>query len=98
MDDSHPLASTLQMFFWDEPDDDVAIDALSQQLSRQPYLLRSLHRAWREVLEARDPEDARTLVEVFANRDVQGSGQRAYEWLATAYDRLQPLWAQVERD
>jgi len=97
MDDSNPVASNLQMFFGDEDEDAVAVQELSLQLGRHPDSARDLCEAWDEVLRRRDADAARSLVEDFANRDVQGSGHRALDWLATIYEQLEPLWRSVGR-
>jgi hypothetical protein len=95
MDDSHPVASALELFFVDE-DDAEGVRALTAQLGHQPVQARALQRAWSLVLAAKDAEAAVALVEQFANRDVGASGERALEWLAETYRKLDPLWKSTE--
>jgi hypothetical protein len=92
MDDSHPVASSLQQFFGDEQDDGPAVAALASQLADHPALAVRLRDAWQAVIAGGDGEEARALVEDFANRDMSTSGDRARAWLHAIYAKLEPLW------
>jgi hypothetical protein len=92
MDDSHPVASALQQFFGDEPDDEAATGALASQLADHPALAVRLRDAWQAVMAKSDGEEARALVEDFANRDMRAAGDRAQAWLRVTYANLQSLW------
>jgi hypothetical protein len=88
MDDSNPVASTLQLCFGDEADDEAAYQALVKQLSFYPKLSARFRAALDQLVASGDEAEATSAVEEFANRDMRGSGRAALAWLDALRDRL----------
>jgi hypothetical protein len=88
MDDDHPIAFLLRMCFGDEEDDAAATEELRRQMTVYREQSKRFRAELTAILDERDETEALAAVEEFANRDVQGSGQRALDWLRALDRRL----------
>ena len=81
------VAYALDDCYWDEPDDEQALQNLAEKFLAQPDIGREFLAALDLVVAAGDRAQCRILVENHANRYMSG-GEEAYLWLRTLKERL----------